>query len=98
MSPVLLGYQQIMALLVRGEFCVKQRVVRLDGFIGSFDERTVDINGLMVKCFANGLFELSSHSRQSQDPFQIAIFVELVSDSLSPIQKNLLPRFFNLLR
>ena len=99
MDPLLLGYQQISALLERGEFHVHQKVVQLNSFSSNPEEyRNEDFNGLLIKCLTNGLFELSSHIGPPGSPFEVSVFVQLSSDTPTDLQQNLLPRFFSLLR
>ena len=94
MQPLLLGYQQIIALLQRGDFQVLRRVVCIE----SCPPNRAPLNGLWIKCLTNGLFELSSHTGPVSSAFQIAVQVEINSGGITGFQKNLLPKFLSLLR
>ena len=94
MQPLLLGYQQIIALLQRGDFQVLRRVVCIE----SCPPNRAPLNGLWIKCLTNGLFELSSHTGPVSSAFQIAVQVEIDSGGITGFQKNLLPKFLSLLR
>lgn len=94
---MLLGYQQITELLDRGEFRVQSESVQIKSFT-SANTIEPEPNELHIKSLANGLFELEARPGSPQDLNRVLVLVEVCSDKLTDLQKNLLSQVLILLQ